>query len=110
MEEQDVAWISQVLEQFPFVQWDRFVHFKNIVRVFGWIEREEDEYKDFVYFEFNLGQSNILYLGSSSDKYSEKINDILNEILDEDGGHASCQRVENQFNVENSVQLGGGDE
>ena len=107
MEEQEVKWISEVLEAFPFVQWDRFTYFKYIVRVYGWIDREEDEYKDFVHFECNLENQSILFLGTSSDKYSERINDTLNEILDEEAGHTPCQRVEDQFDVENSVQLGG---
>jgi len=107
VEEQEIEWISTVLDTFPFVQWDRFTHFKNIVRVYGWIDREKDEYKDFVHFEFNLEHQDILFLGTSSDKYSERINEILNEILDEENGHTPCQRVENQFDVENSIQLGG---
>lgn len=107
MEKSDICWISNILEQFPFVQWDRFGHFKNIVRVYGWIERKNDDYKDFVHFEFRLDDQKLYFLGTSSEKYSEQINDILNDIIDEESGHVPCQRVENHFDVENSIQLGG---
>ncbi len=50
--------IEDILGRLDMVEWDRFVegddpdaHGKYI-NVYGWIERDEDEYKDFVLVRF----------------------------------------------------------
>lgn len=47
-------WIEETLDRLPFVTWDRYVEFETLIRVYGWIEREEDEYKDFVLLDFSI--------------------------------------------------------
>ena len=99
--------IEEKLEFLDFVEWDRCIQWReedgpNVVRVFGWIEREDD-YKDFVHLEFNADVDGfeVIFLGTSSSEYSEEINDRLH-----DGGeYAHCHRVEDQFEVENAVEL-----
>jgi hypothetical protein len=94
--------IEDYLSQLKFVDWDRFLqHDDGFRTVFGWIDREKDEYKDFVVVLFtNTGQPD--YYVTSSPEYSSRIDSVL---FSEDG-HVSCQRVENQFDIENCVQLG----
>jgi hypothetical protein len=99
--------IEQKLEALEFVEWDRFTHWREengpeIVRVFGWIDRE-DQCKDFVHLEFraDVDGFELVFLGTSSEEYSKRIN----ELLYDDGTHVDCRRVENQLDVENAVRL-----
>jgi len=103
------VFIEEKLELLDFVQWDRCTQWQEeygpaVVRVFGWIERN-DQYKDFVHLEFNADVDGfqVLFLGTSSKKYSQRIN----ELLYDDAVHVDCQRVENQFRIENAVYLKG---
>jgi len=98
-------WIRNNLQLLDFVDWDRFVEFETdggrVTRVYGWIERE-DNYKDFVHLEFIEESSEILFLGTSSEKYSEKID----EILFEESNHVDCERVEKRFSkIKNKIQI-----
>lgn len=102
----DRKWIEKVLDKFDFVEWDRFSSFKHVVRVYGWIDREEDDYKDFVHLEFNLKSKDVLFLGSSSSKYDEEIMNVLNDVLGNKDCMVECERVENHFDdLENVVVL-----
>lgn len=99
--------IEEKLELLDFVEWDRFTQWReedgpNVVRAFGWIDRE-DHYKDFVHLEFNADVDGyqVYFLGTSSSEYSKEIN----EILHDNSEHVDCQRVEDQFEVENAVEL-----
>ena len=99
--------IEEKLEMLDFVEWDRCIQWQvdggpNVVRVFGWIERD-DQYKDFAHLEFtaDVGGFEVIFLGTSSSEYSEEINERVNGK----GDYAHCHRVENQFEVENTVNL-----
>lgn len=102
-------WIKNQLQKLDFVEWDRFTEFKNsngqrVTRVFGWIEREKDEYMDFVNLEFLEDGREILFLGTSSKKYGEKIAGMLPGERD----HIDCQRVEDRYqDLENAVTMDG---
>ena len=99
-------WIGDLLQQVPFVEWDRFtvgeMDGEQFVDVYGWIDRD-DEYKDFVWARFWAVWEQVEYT-TSSDEYSEQIhiNWFGKESLDD---HNPCRRVENQFDVDNAVQL-----
>ena len=100
-------YVEKQLEKLDFVEWDRFTEFTNsdgvkFYRVFGWIEREKDEYKDFVNLEFQGNPESVLFLGTSSKKYSQKIEEIL---YGDNEDHLSCKRVEDNFQVSNAIQL-----
>ena len=92
-------WIQEVLNKLPFVKWDRFVEDEeaNLIEIYGWIDRG-DNYKDFVLLEFNLTKQEVYFIATSSDKYSEKIAEILNS------SHSDCKRVEDNFDVQNSAK------
>jgi hypothetical protein len=94
--------IERYLRKIEFVDWDRFnQHDDGFITVFGWIDREEDEYKDFVTVLFKSnGEPD--YFVTSSSNYSSRIDSILWD----ENNHDSCQRVENYFEVENCVSLG----
>ena len=102
IEQKNKEWIEKVLSDIPFVNWDRFLDLKwarnRNITVFGWIERE-DSYKDFVVLEFDLVRSEVFFVSTSSEKYSKKISEILGS------SHTICQRVEDNFNVNNSIKL-----
>jgi hypothetical protein len=45
--------VVDVCNELPFVNWDRFIDLSSTVLVFGWIDRKQDSYKDFVTVEVN---------------------------------------------------------
>jgi hypothetical protein len=100
-------WIHSTLNQLGFVEWDRLGEFRNedgnrVTRVFGWIDRP-DRHEDFVHLEFAEAGKSVLFLGTSSKMYSQKINEIL---YGESSSHIECQRVENRFSkLENKIQI-----
>lgn len=81
---------QQILADLEFVQWDRFFESgPQRLTFFGWINREQDQYKDFVTVEIDLrGQEAISYATSSAE-YGREIAEIL------DVGYSKCKRVEN---------------
>lgn len=97
--------ITGTLNELPFVEWDRFYEAAEYEYVvFGWIDREDDDYKDYVQMRFWLqdvgGEYGYTY-STSSAEYTEKIADILGV------SHADCNRVENHFeDVDNAINLG----
>lgn len=94
--------IEKWLEQFVFVKWDRFCPDGKDITAFGWIEREEDEYKDFIVLYFENGFVNS-YM-TSSKKYSLLIYQMINKGASK--GHTNCRRIEDYFDVSNSIKLG----
>jgi len=98
---QHKAWVESTLRELSFVEWDRYYTWKQGVVVYGWIDREQDQYKDFVSIEFNTRSRIIVRFDTSSEKYSEKIADIL------DINHSDCFRVEDKFALENMIELEG---
>ena len=92
-----------------FVQWDRYTHdFIGIgqfeeYKAYGWIDREEDSYKDFVVLtitQYTEDSHEISYVTSSA-KYTEEIA----EVLEIDGNHCPCIRIEETFTIPNMITL-----
>ena len=101
--------LTDVCNELPFVNWDRFVDCGKTVVAFGWIDREKDSYKDFVCIE--ISQRGYLDFTTSSAKYSETISDIYirNGHLPP-GNHEPCQRIEDSDLLEgisNVVRIQG---
>jgi len=93
---------------FKEVKWDRYiiesnVHNNDVYIFYGWIDREKDNYKDFITLHINInGDYNFI---TSSSKYSI-------EFARRVGGdeavanHVDCIRVEDTFkNVDNVIRL-----
>jgi len=102
--------IEDILGRLDMVEWDRFVegddpdaHGKYI-NVYGWIEREEDEYKDFVMVRFfPQTENNLMGFTTSSDEWTEEIHERM--FGDKPDEHNECQRVEHAFDVPNAIEL-----
>lgn len=98
-------WIEQTLRKLPFVKWDRFTQWEfediELMRVFGWIDRESDSYKDFVVLEFDLTAQFTFFVCTSSAKHSAEISRIIEGM---NGSHIDCQRVEYKFSIPNVVK------
>jgi len=87
--------ITDVCNELPFVNWDRFIDCGSIMVVFGWIDRKQDNYKDFVSIEIT-SRGHVSFTTSSAE-YSEAISDIFagyGRIPREN--HQPCQRVEDE--------------
>ena len=85
--------VVDVCNELPFVNWDRFIDLSNSLLVFGWIDRKQDSYKDFVTVEVN-SRGQVEYTTSSAE-YSEEISEIYAAYGRLPRGvHESCQRVE----------------
>ena len=115
VEVETAKWIEEALSLFPFVMWDRFVVSdvvddkgrptgERAMIVYGWIAREKDAYKDFVVLDFRLKEKRAYYVCTSSNKYSEE---IAEKIMGEKKEHNRCERVEQNFDIINSVKLRG---
>ena len=99
--------LTDVCNELPFVNWDRFIDCSSTVVVFGWIDREKDNYKDFVSVE--VSRRGYVDFTTSSAKYSE----IISEIYIKHGrlpasGHLPCQRIEDNeqlANVKNMIRI-----
>ena len=94
-----MKWIEEILEKFSFVQWDRFTRHKKYIAVYGWMDREKDNYKDFIVLVFRLKQRDYAVLSTSTLLYHNKVKIIVGD------GMVKCERVENNFKVENCVRL-----
>lgn len=100
--------VSDLLASLPFVKWDRFTvdEEENDYIFYGWIDREQDAYKDFVVLKIWLpdweDRVEVLSFVTSSAKYSQQISDLL---FGESETHNECQRVEDTFKNTNVVQL-----
>lgn len=99
-------WIADKLADVPVVEWDRFVvedhDGDQCVRIYGWVDREDDEYKDFVIARVWPEHESIGYT-TSSDKWTEYLHHEW--IGGDPDGHNECRRVELTFDVENAVEL-----
>ena len=93
--------MEEDMKKLPFVNWDRFILKKRSVELFGWIKRE-DTHEDFVFIEYQL-KDDVWYMSFSTSS-AEKTKEI-HKLLECEGGHKDCQRVENNFDVENCVRL-----
>lgn len=111
-EEQFNSIVEDVMTDLPFVDWDRGIDWiyegRKCLNMYGWIERENDQYKDFVlvgvYEEEDEDEADIVFHGTSSEKYSEEIHKRLFPEDDLDT-HNECFRLEDRFDVKNLVKL-----
>ena len=107
--------VTDVCNELPFVNWDRFIDCGDTVVVFGWIDREKDNYKDFVCVE--VSHRGYVEFTTSSAKYSETISNIyFRHGRLPSSVHSPCQRIEDNHqlvNIKNfiefSVQNAGND-
>jgi hypothetical protein len=101
--------VTDVCNELPFVNWDRFIDCGSIVVVFGWIDREEDNYKDFVSVE--VSHRGYVEFTTSSAKYSETISDIyFSHGRLPSSAHNPCQRIEDNdrlADVRNIIRIRG---
>ena len=103
MKDELKIYMKEDMKKLPFVKWDRFIELGNDLDVYGWIERE-DEYKDFVLFKYKYVQEEDdweMSYSTSSDFYSKAIHDLL----ECEGLHNNCKRVEHSFDIENCIRL-----
>jgi len=98
-------YIADKLAAVPIVTWDRFVVVdrdgEQVVDVYGWIDREEDAYKDFVWVRFY--EDGTWEYTTSSEEYTDYLYQTWFD--GERDEHADCRRVEDAFDVENVVEL-----
>ena len=97
---QHKPWIEGTLKELDFVEWDRYYSYGHHLAFYGWIDREKDDYKDFVVVILNNENRLISGYHTSSAEYTEKIGGIL------DIGHSECQRVEGKLVIDNVVEVG----
>ena len=100
----DIKAVEKVLATLPFVLWDRFTRGDwdgAPLIIYGWIERELDAYKDYVQLE--LQEDGTVYaVTTSSAKYSKEITKIL---FGDDEDHNDCVRVQEWFEIPNSIKI-----
>lgn len=101
--EDQIYGIEHMLNRLPMVTWDRYAGTDGMYVVYGWIEREQDSYKDFVVIDFEFLPEDKWTVGfcTSSAKYSEEIHKLL-EMTSE---HSPCIRVEGTFKSVKAVRL-----
>lgn len=96
MKQNKINIITNVLKKLWFVKWDRYFEYESGESFFGWIDREKDNYKDFVLLDF-VGKE--LNFATSSKKYSKEIAEILNQE------HSDCKRIEYFCDIPNCILL-----
>lgn len=92
------------MKALPFVKWDRYTDGGPIVYLYGWIDREQDAYKDFVVLEYYYSTADISFVTSSA-KYSQE---IAKRLFGEASDHEPCLRVEagfQEFEISNVIKL-----
>jgi len=99
MKAEHKAWIETEIKKLPFVNWDRFVENNCFIEIYGWINRE-DSHEDFVSLRFFKKNKGLEFISSSA-KYDKQINEILGFKINS----IPCQRVENNFKIDNCVRL-----
>lgn len=99
---QSKDWVEAQLRELDMVNWDRYYRFGRGIAVFGWITREDDDYKDFVVLELDPARKRVEGYHTSSAEYSEEIGRILGV------GHSECQRVEDTLAIANMISTDSG--
>lgn len=100
-------WVEGMLSAPEFVEWDRYTRAvigEDLrIDVYGWIEREHDEYKDFVLLCLWPDEKDYEFTTSSA-RYSEDLYRMWEgtESLDD---HSTCRRVEDGFDISNATTL-----
>ena len=114
-EKQFYSIVKDVMTDLPFVEWDRGTEWTyadglKAMGIYGWIEREEDDYKDFVKIEIyereDVEKAKVEFHGTSSEKYSKEIHRRLFPEDDMEEMHNECFRLENEFDVDNVIRRG----
>lgn len=92
--------VKNAMEKLDFVQWDRMTEHA----VYGWIDREQDGYKDFVvmYIDSIMWSMQDIAYVTSSEKYSLEIGKRLGHDVSR---HSHCSRVEDNFDIKNCIKL-----
>ncbi|MEK6878281.1 MAG: hypothetical protein AABY22_01665 [Nanoarchaeota archaeon] len=91
-------WITKSLNKLIYVEWDRYFEYKGGLVCFGWIDREKDNYKDFVTLEFNTESKGLVMFTTSSALYSKDIAEILGF------DYSECKRIENKFKANRVIR------
>lgn len=94
-----------VLKDLSWIEWDRFIEYEYddgtpAIDVYGWIERDGDDYKDFVLVTFCPDTKEHI---TSSPWADRQLNKELHGDLPDSG--IDCQRVEEHFDGVNAVRL-----
>lgn len=93
--------VEDALNIFPEVTWDRFTGDDSDLIVYGWIDRPDDEYKDFMVLVFDLIDMSYWFTTSSA-VYSQTFHDRINP---NPAAHTDCKRVEQVWPHVKAVQL-----
>jgi len=98
--------IKKDMELMGFVMWDRLTinEKAKVIDVYGWIKRE-DSHEDFVLLEYKQTKKINVWdtaYSTSSLKYTPEIHDIL----ECQGKHNNCIRIEDKFNIVNMIKNG----
>ena len=108
-----VEWCEMALAEFKFVNWDRliFTRAKNgqhIISCYGWIDRKQDAYKDFIFINLILDAREVVYVVSSSAERDPEIGEICAGLSGVKGyALKKCARVEDLFEAPNVIRLHG---
>jgi len=92
-------WIEKTLKDFSFCKWDRYIPKYPFICFYGWMDRDKNNYKDFLVLVLDIRKRKPFFSVTSSLKYHKKISKILNIE------HMDCKRVETYFNLENVIRL-----
>ena len=99
--------LKDEMASLEFVEWDRYStgqwdEKRDYLIVYGWIEREDDDYKDYVELRTWTGTDQINFSTSSSE-----FTELIYEILYDDNleNHHECQRVEDDLDIPNVVSI-----
>lgn len=93
--------IEKILNTFPEVTWDRYIEDGGNYIIYGWIDREKDQHKDFM-IVFTDDETGSYYFVTSSAKYSA---DFSHRINPDTTSHASCKRVEDMWPAAKAIKL-----
>lgn len=90
-----------MLSALYFVHWDRYVNRGfGLYSFYGWIDREKDNYKDFIVLDYSgMGAFNWLTSSAARDKEIQKIVDGFEGLAN------PCQRIEHGFDIKNVIKL-----
>lgn len=98
--------LSPFMENLTFVNWDRFTCDEDELQVYGWIDRPQDSYKDFIVLSVSIKDQGISFITSSAEK-DQKIKEIIMAAptAGEAGPDLKCIRAEDHFDITNVIKL-----
>lgn len=104
----DVDAIAALLSSIPFVRWDRYaLDAQRLCVLYGWIERSQDSYKDFMVVSYDIGSHCWVYV-TSSVAYDLEIECIHSKYHGVVGvEYNKCQRIEDLVSIPNMIILNG---